>query len=83
MEPRLTRCFHCGGTDLEWREGDELLSVDDYVIRCRVMATVCLHCGERYFKPDTIRLFEELRARVHAGDLSGLRTAGALLEPAA
>jgi YgiT-type zinc finger domain-containing protein len=79
----VTRCFYCGGTDLEPKEVEELLSVGDYVVRCKVPATVCLRCGECYFDPDTVRRFEEIRAHVRAGDLSGLRTAGALLEPAA
>lgn len=83
MPTHLTRCFYCGGNDLEPREVEELLSISDYVVRCKVPATVCLRCGERYFNPETVRRFEELRAQVQTGDLSGLRTAGALLEPAA
>lgn len=83
MPTPLTRCFNCGGTDLEPREVEELLSAGDYVVRLRVPATVCLRCGERYFDADTVRRFEEIRAHVRTGDLSGLRTAGALLEPAA
>jgi YgiT-type zinc finger domain-containing protein len=80
---RLTRCFHCGGTDLEEREVEELLSAAQDVVRCRVPATVCLRCGERYFDPQTVRHFEEIRARVRSGDFTGLRRTGALLEPAA
>ena len=79
----LTRCFHCGGTDLVDREVEELLSMGSYVVRCRVAATVCHRCGERYFDPNTVRLFEEMRARVRAGDLAGFRSAGEILEPAA
>jgi YgiT-type zinc finger domain-containing protein len=81
--PRLTRCFHCGGTDLEEREVEELISATRYVVRCKAEATVCRRCGERYFDPQTVRRFEEIRARVGAGDLTGLRPAGTLLEPAA
>jgi YgiT-type zinc finger domain-containing protein len=83
MERQMTRCFYCGGTDLEVREVEELLSAADYVVRCKVPATVCLRCGERYFDPETVRQFEDIRAHVRVGDLSGLRTAGTLLEPAA
>jgi YgiT-type zinc finger domain-containing protein len=83
MAMHLTRCFHCGGTDLEGREVEELLSAADYVVRCKVPATVCLRCGERYFDAETVRRFEDIRSQVRAGNLSGLRTAGALLEPAA
>jgi len=79
----LSQCSYCGGSDLEPREVEELLSVGDYVVRCKVLAKVCLRCGERYFDPDTVRRFEEIRAQVRKGDLSGLRTAGSLLEPAA
>jgi uncharacterized protein with PIN domain len=83
IAPRLTRCFHCGGIDLEAREVEELISAAPYVIRYRTPATVCRHCGERYFDPQTVRRFEEIRSRVRSGDLSGLRPAGTLLEPAA
>jgi YgiT-type zinc finger domain-containing protein len=78
----LTRCFRCGGTDLEQHEVEELLSAPAYVVRCRAPALVCLRCHERYFDADTVRRFEAIRVRVNAGDLSGMRTAGALLEPA-
>jgi YgiT-type zinc finger domain-containing protein len=83
MQTPLTHCVFCGGGDLQIREVEELLSVGDYVVRCKVPATVCLRCGERYFDPQTVRQFEDLRAQVRAGDLSGMRTAGALLEPVA
>ena len=83
MASHLTRCFHCGRTDLEVREVEELLSAAQHVVRCKATATVCHRCGERYFDPETVRRFEAIRAQVLAGDLSGLRTAGAILEPAA
>ncbi|MFY9822755.1 MAG: YgiT-type zinc finger domain-containing protein [Thermoanaerobaculia bacterium] len=79
----LTRCFHCGGTDLGEQDVEELISTDRYVVRCRVSATVCHRCGERYFSPQTVRDFEAIRARIDIGDLRGLREAGKLLEPAA
>lgn len=80
---KLTQCFNCGGTDLGEQDVEELVSMDRYVVRCKVSATVCHRCGERYFSPQTVRDFEAIRARVGAGDLSGLREAGTLLEPAA
>jgi YgiT-type zinc finger domain-containing protein len=81
MTTRLTRCLHCGGTDLEAREVEELVSVDADGVRLRVPATVCLRCGERYFDPDTVRRFEEVRGRLRSGDVSGLRKVGEVLEP--
>ena len=83
MTTHLARCFHCGGTDLEAREVEELVSVDAYVVRLRVPATVCRRCGERYFDPDTVRRFEEVRGRLRSGDVSGLRKVGEALEPVA
>lgn len=80
---KLTHCFHCGGTELEVREVEELLSVDQYVVRCRVPASVCLRCGERYFAPNAVSWFDEIRVHVRAGDLSGLKPTGEVLEPAA
>lgn len=83
MPALLTRCFHCGGTDLDEQEVEELLSVDKNVVRCRVSATVCRHCGERYFSPETVRRFEEIRSRLRSGDQTGLVSAGTVLETAA
>lgn len=83
MSPLLTRCFHCGGTALEERQVEELLSVGKDVVRCKATATVCLECGERYFDPATIQRFEEIRDRLRAGDLTGLQAAGLVLETAA
>jgi YgiT-type zinc finger domain-containing protein len=72
MATHVTRCFYCGGTNREPKEVEEFLSVDDYAVRCKVPATVCLRCGERYFDPDTVRRFEKIRAHVRTDDLSGL-----------
>jgi len=83
VDSHLTRCFRCGGTDLEMQEVEELISAGRHVVRCRVPATVCHHCGERYFAAETVRELEAIRERVSAGDLTGLRPAGTLLEPAA
>jgi YgiT-type zinc finger domain-containing protein len=83
VEARLTRCFHCGSSDLEEREVEELISAGDHVVRCRALATICHHCGERYFDAETVQGFEAVRERVAKGDLSGLRFAGSLFEPAA
>ena len=30
----------------------------------RVRAEVCLHCGERLYREDTVRTFEEIRAKL-------------------
>jgi uncharacterized protein with PIN domain len=83
MDDKLTRCPRCGSDDLETAQVEELVAADRFVVRFRALAEVCHRCGERYLRPDTVRQMEEIHARLRRGDLSGLRSAGEVLEPAA
>jgi len=81
VKASLSRCARCGATDLEDREIEKLVRGGDDVAALRVHATVCLHCGERYFPDDVIRTLEQVRRDLSEGRVSGFRTLGRLLTP--
>jgi uncharacterized protein with PIN domain len=83
MVDKLTRCLRCGSDDLDTFEVEEFVAADRYVVRFRTPAQVCHRCGERYLLPEAVREMEQIHARLLRADLSGLRAAGEVLEPAA
>ena len=81
MKASLSRCVRCGATDLEDREIEKLVRGGDDVAALRVQATVCRHCGERYFPDEAIRALEQVRRDLSEGKVAGFRTLGRLLTP--
>jgi YgiT-type zinc finger domain-containing protein len=77
----LARCPCCGSNDLEDREVEKLVRGGDDVAALRVRATVCHHCGERYFSVSAIRALEQARCDLAEGKLTRFRTLGHLLTP--
>lgn len=69
MTTSLSRCMRCGSTDLEERIVETLLRGGQHVLALRVPATVCHHCGERYFAKEIIELFETSRRKPECGEL--------------
>jgi YgiT-type zinc finger domain-containing protein len=57
------KCPVCGGQLVE-KEVEKLLRGGIHTAVLRVMAEVCLHCGERLYSQDTVRRFEEIRAKL-------------------
>lgn len=81
MKASLSRCARCGATDLEDREIEKLVRRGDDVAAVRVRATICRHCGERYFSNDTIRALERIHRDLSEGKVTDFRTLGRLLTP--
>ena len=83
MPTHGTRCFYCGGSDLEPKEVEELLSRRR--LRCEVQGPGdgLPALWRALFRSGHSAAVQEIRAQVREGDLSGLHTTGALLEPAA
>jgi YgiT-type zinc finger domain-containing protein len=75
----LSRCARCGATDLEDREIEKLVRGGADVAALRAHATVCRHCGERYFPNEAIRALEQVRRVLSEGKVAGFRTLGRLL----
>lgn len=63
MTMPFRKCPICGG-DLGEKEIEKLLQggVDTAIVR--VHAEVCLHCGERFYREEDVRRFEQIRAKL-------------------
>ena len=81
MKASIARCARCGSNDLEDRDVEKLVRGGDDVAALRVRATVCHHCGERYFPVTAIRALEQARQDLAEGKLTRFRALGHLLTP--
>jgi YgiT-type zinc finger domain-containing protein len=57
------QCPVCSGELVE-KEVEKLLRGGSHTAVLKVRAEVCQHCGERLYSPQTIRHFEEVRAKL-------------------
>ncbi len=69
------KCPVCGGEVIE-KEVEKLLrgGLDTAVIKVR--AEVCLHCGERLYAQETVRLFEQIRDKLKRQEISEFEPLG-------
>lgn len=56
-------CPVCGGELVE-KEVDKLLRGGIHMAVLKVRAEVCLRCGEHLYSQETVRRFEEIRAKL-------------------
>jgi YgiT-type zinc finger domain-containing protein len=68
MMKLFDKCPVCGGEIVE-KEVEKLLRGGTNTAVFRVMADVCLKCGERFYAPDTIRKFDEIRRKLEREEL--------------
>jgi len=71
----FTKCPVCGGEMVE-KEVEKLLRGGVHTAVLRVRAEVCLHCGERLYSDDTIRRFEEIRAKLERQETAEFQPLG-------
>ena len=69
------KCPVCGG-ELAGRQVEKLLRGGNHTAVLEVAAEVCLRCGERLYSPDTIRRFEEIRAKLTRQDVTEFQPIG-------
>jgi len=69
------KCPVCGGQLVE-KEVEKLLRGGIHTAVLRVRAEVCLHCGERLYSQDTIRRFEEIRAKLERQETADFQPLG-------
>lgn len=62
MKP-FNKCPICGNEVVE-KEVEKLLKGGNNIAVIKVMAEVCLHCGERLYSQETVRKFEKIRAKL-------------------
>ncbi|MCX8103582.1 MAG: YgiT-type zinc finger protein [Candidatus Bipolaricaulota bacterium] len=69
------RCPVCGGELVE-KEVEKLVRGGVHTAILRVRAEVCLHCGERLYSQETVRRFEEIRAKLERQETSEFQPLG-------
>jgi YgiT-type zinc finger domain-containing protein len=57
------KCPVCGG-ELAEKNVEKLLRGGIHTATVTVRAEVCLHCGERLYAQETVRRFEQIRAKL-------------------
>jgi len=69
------RCLVCGGELVE-KEVEKLLRGGIHTAVLKVHAEVCLRCGERLYSQETVRRFEEIRAKLERQDTAEFQPLG-------
>jgi YgiT-type zinc finger domain-containing protein len=77
----FSKCPVCGG-DMVERDVEQLLRGGIHTAVVRVRAEVCLHCGERLYSQETVRLFEQIRAKLEREEVSDFQPLGQSFEVA-
>lgn len=75
MTEPFEKCPVCGA-DLQEKEVEKLLRGGVNTAVVTVRAEVCLHCGERLYSPETVKRFEEIKAKLEGGETSDLHPIG-------
>ncbi|MCG2767859.1 MAG: YgiT-type zinc finger protein [Chloroflexota bacterium] len=69
------KCPICGGELVE-KEVEKLLRGGIHTAVLKVRAEVCLHCGERLYSQETVRLFEQVRAKLERQETADFEPLG-------
>lgn len=69
------KCPICGG-ELISKEVEKLLRGGVHTASIRVQADVCLRCGERLYPQETVRCFEQIRAKLVRQELNEFQPLG-------
>jgi YgiT-type zinc finger domain-containing protein len=69
------KCPVCGG-DLVEKEVEKVLRGGVNTAVLKVCAEVCLHCGERLYSQETVRKFEQIRAKLERQETGEFRAIG-------
>ena len=69
------KCPVCGGEVVE-KEVEKLLRGGTHTAVLSTRAEVCLHCGERLYSQETVRRFEQIRAKLERQDVAEFEPLG-------
>ncbi len=69
------KCPVCGG-GLQEKEVEKLLRGGVNTAIIKVKAEVCLHCGERLYSQETVKLFEEIRRKLERKEVANFQPIG-------
>ena len=73
------RCPVCGGELVE-KEVEKLLRGGNHTAVLNVPAEVCLRCGERLYAQETVRRFEEIRAKLERQETAEFQPLGRVFQ---
>ena len=71
----FSKCPVCGGEVVE-KDVEKLLRGGVHVAVVTVRAEVCLRCGERLYSQETIRYFEQIRAKLARQEVEDFKPLG-------
>ncbi len=74
MKP-FKNCPVCSG-ELKTKQVEKLLKGGGNTVSMKVLAEVCLHCGERLYAEDVVKSFEEIREKLRKQEFSHFRMLG-------
>ncbi len=69
------KCPVCGG-ELVKKKVEKLIRGGIHVAIIKVMAEVCLHCGERLYSQESIQKFEEIRKKLERQEVENFQPIG-------
>ena len=69
------KCPICGG-EMIGKEVEKLLRGGVHTASLYVRAEVCLRCGERLYPQETVRRFEQIRAKLERQELDEFQPLG-------
>jgi YgiT-type zinc finger domain-containing protein len=69
------KCPTCGG-ELQNKVVEKILYGGSHTAILEVKPDVCLHCGERLYSEEVVRLFENIRNKLKRQDLTGFHPSG-------
>jgi YgiT-type zinc finger domain-containing protein len=69
------KCPVCGG-ELVAKDVEKLLRGGVHTAVVKVCAEVCLHCGERLYTQETVRRFEQIRAKLERQEVAEFKLLG-------
>lgn len=73
------KCPVCGGEMVE-KEVEKLLRGGVHTATIKVQAEVCLRCGERLYPQETVRRFEQIRAKLERKEVAEFQPLGQSFE---
>ena len=69
------KCPACGHELVE-KEVEKVLRGGVHTAVMKVHAEVCQHCGERLYSQETVKRFEDIRAKLERQETGGFRMVG-------
>ena len=69
------KCPVCSG-ELENKKVEKLLKGSRNAVSMKVIADVCLHCGEKLYDEDVVKSFEEIRRKLKNQEFSHFKILG-------